>query len=89
MNSVEQANIDAMTRAARTASTHGGGPVHPIVYKAEHSVHVLGLTKREYFAAVAMQGMVSFCGITDGASTVAVFAVDLADKLLKALEPKP
>ena len=44
-----------------------------------------GLTKREYFAAMAMQGMVSndFRGTT---SQFAKIAIELADELLKQLE---
>ncbi len=43
----------------------------------------LGLTKREYFAAMAMQGMTSNNSIT--VETVAAWAVQYADALLAEL----
>lgn len=46
----------------------------------------LGLTKREYFAARAMQGLLSdgaFGGT--GSPKIAAWAVDQADELIKAL----
>lgn len=44
-----------------------------------------GLTKREYFAAMAMQGYIASSQHTTPENS-AVFAVKCADELLKALE---
>jgi hypothetical protein len=44
-----------------------------------------GLTKRELFAAMAMQGILSSC-IDAHSGRVAGFAVEYADELLKELE---
>lgn len=47
-----------------------------------------GLTKREYFAGLAMQGLASGGKITpnkDGAEYIAKHAVSMADALLKEL----
>lgn len=56
-----------------------------------NSVHY-GLTKREHFAAMAMQGMYSNNGMVDQfgyAETLAKEAVAIADALIKALnEPE-
>ena len=60
-----------------------------------------GLTKREYFAAMAMQGICStFSGSPNAerqaekvgktlSETMAVYAVDVADALINALNEKP
>ena len=47
-----------------------------------------GLTKREYFAAMAMQGLISKQGELNNAEIRARMAVIHADELLKALESK-
>ena len=55
------------------------------------NVTCLGLTKREYFAAMAMQGYIS-CGKSSVISitTLAECSVQQADALIKALnEPQP
>ena len=45
-----------------------------------------GLTKREYFAAMALSGMVAnYDRLQDGDNSVAVDAVRLADRLIEAL----
>lgn len=43
-----------------------------------------GLTKREYFAAMAMQGLIA----GQWHNSMAQQAVEFADELLEALEPK-
>lgn len=60
----------------------------------EATSHMSGLTKREYFAAMAMQGMVkdivwqdSVTGEIHSDDYVAKVAVLVADALLKQLEP--
>jgi len=44
-----------------------------------------GLTKREHFAGLAMQGLLAHYG-ADGASDCAILACKYADALLKELE---
>jgi hypothetical protein len=52
----------------------------------------LGLSKREYFAGLAMQGMLSNRAIIDSASQpeqrdyLVKFSIEIADELLKQLE---
>jgi len=60
-----------------------------------------GLTKREYFAAMAMQGLcATFSGSPNAerqaekvgktlSETMAIYAVDVADALINALNEKP
>lgn len=43
-----------------------------------------GLTKREFFAAVAMHGLLS-SGLATPTSSVELFAVELGDRLMKRL----
>ena len=50
------------------------------------AVESKGLTKREHFAGLAMQGLLAHYG-TDGADECASYAVEYANALLKALEP--
>ena len=63
-------------------------PIHPTVIHFRNDVpyQVHGLTKREYFAAMAMQGILAntnFISITDYAAKEAILQ---ADELLKQLE---
>lgn len=49
--------------------------------------HSLGLTKREYFAAMAMQGLLSYEeGFQKSESQIASYAVVQADALIKELD---
>ena len=50
------------------------------------SVTHLGLTKREYFAAMAMQGLMACPDISASREAIAEESVKQADDLLKALE---
>ena len=68
---------------------NAGQPAYPTVHT---NAHLNGLTKREHFAAMAMQGMLA-CGASsyrDGtkgfAHSVTVKSIEYADALLKALE---
>ena len=45
-----------------------------------------GLTKREHFAAMALQGMLTNTSVSPTNKVYATVAVSLADALLKALE---
>ncbi len=47
-----------------------------------------GLTKREYFAVMAMQGLLSCPDIAASREAIAEESVKQADELLKALESK-
>lgn len=58
----------------------------PIVESKEAQSLELGLTKREYFAAMAMQGLASKTGWS--AMEVAIGSVDIADLLIKELNKK-
>ena len=60
-------------------------PVYPAEIKnGECIFKYLGLTKREYFAGLAMQGL---CADTNcKSSMIPEIAVELADELLKQLE---
>lgn len=49
--------------------------------------HQLGLTKREYFAGLAMQGMMANQNLTSTENdTIAKWSVEIADVLLAELE---
>ena len=54
----------------------------------DNSFYVSGLTKREHFAAMAMQGILAKHGnkLDNLGLTVAAYAVDCADALLLELE---
>ena len=56
----------------------------------QKSYSIKGLTKREHFAAMAMQGLLANSNVIDLMdtmdSTVSEQAVDCADKLLKELD---
>ena len=68
---------------------NGNNPISPIV-SAEGWLCCTGLTKREYFAAMAMQGLLSNSNYDiheDGAfDFVAEDAISFADAVLKQLE---
>ena len=65
--------------------TIGDNPIHPI---ENAPVYFGGLTKREYFAAMAMQGILSDRdnqGYTWNYEAMAADAVKMADQLIKQL----
>jgi len=53
---------------------------------AADGCHQLGLTKREYFAGLAMQGILSYDGQGGSPELYAKNAVQFAEALLKELE---
>jgi len=66
-------------------------PAMPFTHKPEYQYQDIGLTKREHFAAMAMQSILSNVVLMDLISkadgeTVTSHAVDMADKLLAELE---
>ena len=67
--------------------TNTGGPAFPPFH--DPNTHTYGMTLRDYFAAKAMQGMISANGDSNGyleyeEETVAANAYKLADAMLKA-----
>lgn len=49
-----------------------------------------GLTKREYFAAMALQGLLANQNLTNiDDATIAMTCIDAADALINALNQKP
>ena len=56
-----------------------------ITVASDHDTDYMGLTKREHFAGLAMQGMLAYYGNVD-ADNCASYAVEYTQALLKALE---
>jgi hypothetical protein len=56
-----------------------------ITVASVHDTDYMGLTKREHFAGLAMQGMLAYYGNVD-ADNCASYAVEYTNALLKALE---
>ena len=65
--------------------TIGDNPIHPI---ESAPVYFGGLTKREYFAAMAMQGICANLSSRMGPSEVAEKSVLIADHLIQQLNEK-
>ena len=71
-------------------------PINPVLTQSPSLQNdtSLGLTKREYFAGLAMQGLISSCDWNfttfnkDLIESTSKNAIDLADELLKQLENK-
>lgn len=64
-------------------------PAFPTLFEDEHGQQgaVGGLTKREYFAALALQGILAKTGISIyDVKIVSTMAIQNADELLKQLE---
>ena len=69
-------------------------PINPVIGNGVSTSTLYGLTKREYFAGLAMQGLLAnykeedynFPTRTD---LIADFSVRMADRLLDQLNPKP
>ncbi|GAB6121106.1 hypothetical protein [Dysgonomonas termitidis] len=64
------------------STVDGSGRVFPIVQGTE--IHTTGLTKRELFAAMAMQGILADPEVSD-AIKASSFAVKCADALINEL----
>jgi len=60
-------------------------PVKPEVINGRTQVY-LGLTKREHFAAMAMQGLLATPQFLQDTPSLSAASVEIADALLKALE---
>lgn len=63
---------------------NGKQPINPIEYQT--SYYFEGLTKREYFAGLAMQGLCACSDLAISRKALAEEAVKQADELLKQLE---
>lgn len=69
-------------------------PAFPVQYQDSDDAEINGLTKREYFAGLAMQGILAHAAhkefkVNDwgiDSDRVAICAIDCADRLLKQLE---
>lgn len=73
-------------------SSNGDQPIHPTAFPifnelGQGTEYLSGLTKREYFAAIAMQGLLSSVPLRQLSAEYAGLAVQCADALLKELEP--
>jgi len=68
------------------APTNGADPVDFVETTPNLRMHWLGITKREYFAAAAMRGLIlSACPTIQEAEMYSKAAVEYADKLICAL----
>lgn len=66
--------------------THGNESAFPEVQEQpQFNHHSYGLTKREYFASMAMQGIVSSPYDDYSHASVAFYAVGMADALIEEL----
>lgn len=61
-------------------------PAFPYVLRADSDSAEYGLTKREYFAAMALQGMLSNPDIRGSNESLAKTSISVADVLIKELE---
>jgi hypothetical protein len=62
--------------------TNPDEPIHPVVRPISSLYHTTGLTKREYFAAMALQGLL---GNNNNYVYSVISAVEFADDLINEL----
>jgi hypothetical protein len=67
--------------------TQADDPITLMHNASEKDIVFQGLTKREYFAAMAMQGLIANCFFASGINneTHAIESVKIADALINAL----
>lgn len=65
--------------------TKAHAPINPIPDLNNHPSDWYGLTKREYFAAMAMQGLLSDADNCGNLSDIVFDAVKMADMLIEQL----
>jgi hypothetical protein len=63
---------------------NGDKPINPLLDLNKDKSGLWGLTKREYFAGLAMQGFISRHNAPD--EKLAEWSINMADELLKQLE---
>ena len=66
-------------------------PINPVLGNGVSTSTLYGLTKREYFAGLAMQGMIQSHTLNlskEEASIIAGQSIQFADELLKQLQHK-
>jgi hypothetical protein len=86
-NTSERGATTAPRRETMSAADEPAFPTHPNKLPGHFSKD--GLTKREYFAAMAMQGLLANSTSSGHIRSCALDSVDAADALLLALERKP
>ena len=69
-------------------SIEDGGPAFPSTI-SDDSLHVGGMSLRDYFAAKAMQGLMASPADPESMEVAAKWSYKLADAMLKAREEKP
>jgi len=69
-------------------SDKDGGPAFPSTI-SDDSLHVGGMSLRDYFAAKAMQGLMASPADPESMEVAAKWSYKLADAMLKAREEKP
>ena len=76
-----------------SAPINGGGPAFPTLFiEPNYGSGYAGMTMRDYFAAAAMQGILSNhqeCSNFDSAKERAEYCYIVANAMLKAREAKP
>lgn len=65
--------------------THPNAPIYSDFTSVTDPDYKKGLTKREYFAAIAMQGLCADPTFTEDYDTITISAVKFADKLIEKL----
>lgn len=65
---------------------NNGGPAYPLNWEKQGEFWAFGMTLRDYFAAKAMQGIMSDADVTIGPAKIAEWAYQQADAMLKARE---
>ena len=68
-------------------SIEDGGPAFPSTI-SDDSLHVGGMSLRDYFAAKAMQGLMASPADPESMEVAAKWSYNLADAMLKAREVK-
>ena len=66
---------------------NGKESINPLTHNQVDNLHSGGLTKREYFAGLAMQGLLANPKLTElNIENLTVLAIEHTDELLKQLE---
>ena len=65
---------------------NGNAPVNAVIDPFGQALPLFGLSKREHFAGLALQGMVAVCSYDEQKAAKCRAAVEFADALLKELD---